>query len=796
MELSERKSKIERIVFWGIVLLLVFAPLAFGSVHVWAYSITAITVFSLISLHSIDQLFISRPPFFEWIKTPVNWILLLLFLILSLQLIPLPESFLNFLSPQTAADKAALRDVLSASGNGARINRCLAYYRNPVIVEGFKLAAYAGFFFLVIYTVKTRRQVNFLIYLLVGVGLFEAIYATYQVFSDTPRVWWWRSRFGLGHRASGTYIGSNHFAGYLEMMIPLTFGFMLAQKKRIKEKGSELCGNPPFIKRLVAWFSPESANPKMIFLFFSAVVMGVALLLSGSRGGIISLSTSFFLCSFLFFLKSGLRKYGLFTLSLCLFAFLYGLQVGIDPTLKRFEQPENLVQRLYVSASMIPMLKDFPVLGVGWGNFRYLYPRYMPKDFDGVSSSGYAHDDWLEAGTEIGYIGLGLILTAILVYVYRMIRIWMNRRDPYALGIGAGVITAILSLGFHSLFDLNMHIPANPMTLAAIAAVGYAALHMQKRGSRVFFFYRKREFKPRHFQHILITSLTLFFMGINIFAAVRHLYAETKCPTEWNSTLNLNWNPYLAEIRKAIEVNPGNAEYHWKAAGYYIAAKVQDEALRKEYNEAAIGYLENAVRLNPARGTYWFTLGKRYSFRSYDPVGYLEKWLPLSEDCFDIAVKCAPMDSTISFDVGWYWVWRASILPEEPDDRGQRSEVRERTEGGGRKSEASQTGGAEGEAGASRKDAKARREREVGRQKPERIRFREDGIRKFQELFRRSLDIRPERWKKAVDRVWEYFPDEAVVMGILPSNEHLQSQAMKYLIEKKSPKIPTKPAKG
>jgi hypothetical protein len=121
----------------------------------------------------------------------------------------------------------------------------------------------------------------------------------------------------------------------------------------------------------------------------------------------------------------------------------------------------------------------------------------------------------------------------------------------------------------------------------------------------------------------------------------------------------------------------------------------------------------------------------------------------------------------------------------------------------------------EGEDGASRKDApvkwkknftgqaKARREREVGRQKSEvrgerrlevekmrrlagiehRVRFREDGIRKFQALFRRSLDIRPEKWKMAVDRVQEYFPGDAVALGIVPdTDEKLKSMVLRYIV--------------
>ena len=46
----------------------------------------------------------------------------------------------------------------------------------------------------------------------------------------------------------------------------------------------------------------------------------------------------------------------------------------------------------------------------------------------------------------------------------------------------------------------------------------------------------------------------------------------------------------------------------------------------------------------------------------------------------------------------------------------------------------------------------------------ERILFREDGVRKFQELFRRSLDINPRRWKEAEERVREYFSDVTVLI--------------------------------
>ena len=158
-------------------------------------------------------------------------------------------------------------------------------------------------------------------------------------------------------------------------------------------------------------------------------------------------------------------------LGLCAAIGAYGLHVGIEPTLKKFERTEGLYSRLHVTRTIIPMVEDYPGIGVGFGSFRYVYPRYI-DDYDRVAASGYAHNDWVETGTETGFPGLFLIFFGFGIYMVRMLRIWYSRRDFYALGIGAGVMAGCLSLGIHSYFDFNMHIPANPLTLGCFVGPG------------------------------------------------------------------------------------------------------------------------------------------------------------------------------------------------------------------------------------------------------------------------------------------------------------------------------------
>jgi hypothetical protein len=308
----QQTSRIDRIIFYGIVFLLVFAPLAFGSVHVWAYSVIEAGVFLLMGLWFFDRLVFSTSETLCWVKTPANFVLILFLVLVGFQLIPLPAFVTKLISPQTYADKkqvfAVLANASDASTEGLP-GMMLSYTSHATKVEWLKMAAYFGMFFLVLNTATSKQRINILVYTMIFIGLFEAVYAVYQVFSITPKVWWWKSRAG-GHRfASGTFIGSNHFAGYMEMVLCLAFGFLIAQKRQTRRINTGLDDGRTFLKKCIIWLVPESARPKMIFFFFVTVFIGVALLLSASRGGILSLSVSMLLMAMLFLSKQRYRIY-------------------------------------------------------------------------------------------------------------------------------------------------------------------------------------------------------------------------------------------------------------------------------------------------------------------------------------------------------------------------------------------------------------------------------------------------------------------------------------------------------
>lgn len=718
---------VNRTAFIGLCALLIWAPLPFGSFHVWAYTVMEVMAFGLAVVFGVSAFWPKRNEPLVWIRTPATPYLLLFCGMIVLQLVPLPSSLISLISPLTHGDKAAMLDIFQSAAETENASPwfSMAYSVYPTIRDSLKVAAYMTVFFLCLHLLTTKKRINGLIVVLMAVGIFEAVYAVYETFSVNPQIFWWDSRVGGARFASGTFTVSNHFCFYVEMLFPLAVGFMFAHQKRKKRFVPGLMQRKALVQRLVGWFAPESPNPKVFLIMGAALAMGLGLLLSASRGGILSMGAAVFITAALFFYRSELRKFSFAIMAFCLLVVAYGLHIGIDPTLNKFERTEGLSSRLYTSWTLLPIIGDYPATGVGLGNLRSLYERYTPPDppvhFDGVSAAGYSHNDWLEVFTETGVAGGGLLLVGYLAFLYKMIRLWQRRKDQHAVGIGAGVITGMTAVGFHGFFDFSMRIPANPLTLAAVAATGYAALHRQGPSYNESFFYRIRTLNLRPFTRGLALLFSLLLTTGAGFIAVRHLQAEVKCPTEYNSTLNLNWTPYLSDIEGAISLFPWNPEYHLKRARYYARTKTSSKTMRNQFNQRVIESLEKSLRLNPAQPYAWYLLGRQFGRRDGNPAEYVDRWLPLADRCMDISVGYAPREESALARAAFYWTWRAATLPEAAvSDEGM---------------------------------------------------TRADGIRKFQELFRRYLTLMPKRWRWAVEQVAQYHRDPQVLLGLAPPED-------------------------
>ena len=157
--------------------LLIFAPLAYGAVHPWAYFTVALTVsalclglltFGLIKIWAgpKENRFVPYPPL--W------WLAVGLGMLVFLQVVPWPQGVIRWLSPAAWETRAL--------GNGFGLAPYVSLSLNPyaTLLETLKLGPALILFFIFIYTVNSRRQLKILVGLILAVAFFEVLYGFWQ----------------------------------------------------------------------------------------------------------------------------------------------------------------------------------------------------------------------------------------------------------------------------------------------------------------------------------------------------------------------------------------------------------------------------------------------------------------------------------------------------------------------------------------------------------------------------------------------------------------------------------------
>lgn len=89
------------------------------------------------------------------------------------------------------------------------------------------------------------------------------------------------------------------------------------------------------------------------------------------------------------------------------------------------------VARIYMWKSCLKMMEDYPVGGVGLGNYKRYYDDYY--EMAAVPTKGYAHphNSYLHLGAQAGVPGLAAIIIATLAIFYTSFRKWFQEGCVY-----------------------------------------------------------------------------------------------------------------------------------------------------------------------------------------------------------------------------------------------------------------------------------------------------------------------------------------------------------------------------
>jgi hypothetical protein len=160
-----------KIIEWGILGLLVWTPLAAGSVSDWAVLIIQLTVLIM----AADYIWMKHKPgppeyFLESLKWRKYFFFVLIFLI-ALQTIPLPKFLVKILSPNTYVLKSLYVPDFSQIKFLS-----LSVIPSHTLKQGLQFLVYILLGFLILKIITKRKQILRLFYIIVGMGVIQSLY--------------------------------------------------------------------------------------------------------------------------------------------------------------------------------------------------------------------------------------------------------------------------------------------------------------------------------------------------------------------------------------------------------------------------------------------------------------------------------------------------------------------------------------------------------------------------------------------------------------------------------------------
>jgi O-antigen ligase len=452
-----RSESCDKVILSITLFLILFAPLAFGAVENWALLVLRVSVLLMLGAWGVRLALQRRRTV---IRPPFVGALLLFFLLVSFQLTPFPASWRG-LSHTPNSFSTDSRQTLGW--------KPLTLFPQATLEGLAGLFTYSAFGLVLINNLRNKSKITPILNALIVLGSFEALYGVIEYWSGHQHIFWYPKVFYRGE-ATGTYINHNHFAGLLELILPLAVGAFFVHSDQQREQSK-----PSAPSSSGALLHPNQFKP--IALIAAITIMSVALVLSKSRAGMISSAISLvFLACFLRKKIARLRVHA--PLLAILLVGIVILKFNWD-VIERFSwSPYEARIRVGVWKDGARIVSDYPLLGSGLGTFKHVIPYYRSRvDFVKVPGGSqpaawfHAHNDYLQLLIECGIVGFALItgwFAATARWLLMSFRHFQSSSDAI---LGYSLLSGMLALLLHGFIDFNFHIPANALLFCVLLSL-------------------------------------------------------------------------------------------------------------------------------------------------------------------------------------------------------------------------------------------------------------------------------------------------------------------------------------
>ena len=453
---SERGSAI----FTLLLVTLAWLPVPLGSNRTWSLALMCALTTTLLGVFILRDTirFSSSLSILHTLRLPLLcltiWILITL-----VQLFPIPVERIDVLGGAAHQSYLALSELTPTET--AYLTLDPGSTLNGLLFQCSLLAI----FVLVLMLGTSYRRVIMLMWTIFAIGFIQALYAIVALFtSETGDP---LASVDISRTVTGTYVNPNHFAGLLELAIPTGIALLLTHQR---EPISFV--TPKVLARGMITYVLDGRG----LIMFCLLVMGGALLLTASRGAIISLCAGIGIGIVAALITRGRKARELSTV-IALAAVLLGgsLWFGAAGLSQKLGESGLRSNRPDLREISYQIVADHPLGGTGFGTFRWVFPMYRDHRF-GNGFYEHAHNDYLEIAIEQGISGLLIFataVTALLIHLFLALRNIQESIGRAAIFAGISGASALL---VHGLVDFNLRIPANAGLFFALLATACCAV--------------------------------------------------------------------------------------------------------------------------------------------------------------------------------------------------------------------------------------------------------------------------------------------------------------------------------
>jgi O-antigen ligase len=109
------------------------------------------------------------------------------------------------------------------------------------------------------------------------------------------------------------------------------------------------------------------------------------------------------------------------------------------------------LERLAFWEAALDMWREHPWLGIGFGNYQAIYPRFsLPK---WSMALGHAHNYYLNIAAETGLVGLLAYLALWVTAIWQTVRAQREASEPFVQALALGALGVLVHVSVHNVVD-------------------------------------------------------------------------------------------------------------------------------------------------------------------------------------------------------------------------------------------------------------------------------------------------------------------------------------------------------